>query len=101
MTDVGTLDSGTPYMIMERLEGRIRDGYQYGDYQFTTDARRDSFLHRGICSCYQPVPFDTPLTCTLSPGVNRSTPISCPVAKPSMSSSRTSRSTRIGGRSLR
>ena len=48
--------------IMERLEGRIRDGYQYGDYQFATDSSRDSFLHRGVFSCYQPVPADTPLT---------------------------------------
>src|SRR6185503_9310700 len=29
---------------------------------------------------WKPFPLDTPLTCTLSPGVNRSTPISCPVA---------------------
>jgi FAD/FMN-containing dehydrogenase len=53
---------GETASIMERLEGRIHDGYQYGDYQFTTDAGRDSFLRRGICSCYQPVPADTPLT---------------------------------------
>jgi FAD/FMN-containing dehydrogenase len=48
--------------IMDRLEERIRDGYQYGDYQFATDATRDSFLNRGVFSCYQPVPVDTPLT---------------------------------------
>jgi FAD/FMN-containing dehydrogenase len=48
--------------IIERFEERIRDGYLYGDYQFTTDAGRDSFLARGIFSCYQPVPIDTPLT---------------------------------------
>lgn len=48
--------------VMERLEGRIRDGYLYGDYQFATDSTRDSFLRRGVFSCYQPVPADTPLT---------------------------------------
>jgi FAD/FMN-containing dehydrogenase len=48
--------------VMDRLEERIRDGYQYGDYQFATDATRDSFLRRGVFSCYQPVPDDTPLT---------------------------------------
>jgi FAD/FMN-containing dehydrogenase len=48
--------------IMERFEERIRDEYQYGDYQFATDATRDSFLHRGVFSCYQPVAPDTPLT---------------------------------------
>jgi FAD/FMN-containing dehydrogenase len=48
--------------IMERFGERIRDGYVYGDFQFTTDSSRDSFLRRGIFSCYQPVPPDTPLT---------------------------------------
>jgi FAD/FMN-containing dehydrogenase len=48
--------------IADRFEERIRDGYQYGDYQFTTDSSRDGFLRRGVFSCYQPVPSDTPLT---------------------------------------
>jgi FAD/FMN-containing dehydrogenase len=48
--------------IMQRFEERIRDGYLYGDYQFATDADRDSFLRRGVFSCYQPVPVETPLT---------------------------------------
>jgi len=48
--------------IADRFEERIRDGYQYGDYQFATDSTRDSFLRRGVFSCYQPVPDDTPLT---------------------------------------
>lgn len=48
--------------VIERFEQRIRDGYLYGDYQFATDAARDSFLARGIFSTYQPVADDTPLT---------------------------------------
>ena len=48
--------------IIERFEERIRDGFLYGDYQFATDAARDSFLARGVFSCYQPVPNETPLT---------------------------------------
>ena len=48
--------------IIDRFEERIRDGYLYGDYQFATDSTRDSFLGRGVFSCYQPVPPDTPLT---------------------------------------
>ncbi|HTV01186.1 MAG TPA: FAD-binding oxidoreductase, partial [Luteitalea sp.] len=48
--------------IIDRFEARIRAGYLYGDYQFTTDAGRDSFLRRGIFSTYQPVADDTPLT---------------------------------------
>jgi FAD/FMN-containing dehydrogenase len=48
--------------IMERFGARIRDGYLYGDYQYATDATRDSFLRRGVFSCYQPVAPETPLT---------------------------------------
>jgi FAD/FMN-containing dehydrogenase len=48
--------------IAERFEERIGDGYLYGDYQFATDSSRDSFLGRGVFSCYQPVPPDTPVT---------------------------------------
>jgi FAD/FMN-containing dehydrogenase len=48
--------------IAERFEERIREGYVYGDYQFATDSTRDSFLRRGVFSCYQPVGSDTPLT---------------------------------------
>lgn len=48
--------------IMTRMDERIRDGYLYGDFQFTTDAARDSFLRRGIFSSYQPVPPETPIT---------------------------------------
>ena len=48
--------------IMDRFEQRIRDGYLYGDFQFATDDTRDSFLRRGVFSCYRPVPPATPLT---------------------------------------
>ena len=48
--------------IMDRFEQRIRDGYLYGDFQFATDDTRDSFLRRGVFSCYRPVPPTTPLT---------------------------------------
>jgi len=48
--------------IAEQFEERIRDGYLYGDYQFATASERESFLWRGVFSCYQPVPADTPLT---------------------------------------
>jgi FAD/FMN-containing dehydrogenase len=48
--------------IMARFADRIRDGYLYGDYQFATDSSRESFLRRGVFSCYRPVPLETPLT---------------------------------------
>jgi FAD/FMN-containing dehydrogenase len=53
---------GETITIADRFEERIHDGYLYGDYQFATDASRDSFLGRGVFSCYAPVPDDTPLT---------------------------------------
>lgn len=56
------VEVGETGSIMDRFEQRIRDGYLYGDYQFATDETRDSFLARGVFSCYQPVPPDTPLT---------------------------------------
>lgn len=48
--------------IMQSFEQRIADGYLYGDFQFATDSTRDSFLRRGVFSCYRPVDAGTPLT---------------------------------------
>jgi len=48
--------------IPDGFERRIADGYQYGDFQFATDSNRESFLRRGVFSCYLPVPMDTPMT---------------------------------------
>jgi FAD/FMN-containing dehydrogenase len=53
---------GNTDTIMDRFEDRIRDGYLYGDFQFATDSTRDSFLRRGVFSCYRPVDPATPLT---------------------------------------
>jgi len=38
-----------------RFQGRIDDGFLYGDFQFCTDPDADGFLSRGVFSCYQPV----------------------------------------------
>ena len=40
---------------------RMGEGYLYGDFQFAIDPASPDFLHGGICSCYRPVPDDTPL----------------------------------------
>jgi FAD/FMN-containing dehydrogenase len=48
--------------IMSRFDDRIAGGYLYGDFQFATDSDRDSFLRRGVFSCYAPVAGDVPLT---------------------------------------
>lgn len=43
------------------FERRIAEGYLYGDWQFSIDRAADDFLRLGICSCYRPVPDDTPI----------------------------------------
>ena len=46
----------------ELFASRIREGYLYGDFQFATDSKRDSFLRDGLFPSYRPVPDSTPLT---------------------------------------
>jgi len=41
--------------------GRIRDGFLYGDFQYSIDESSDGFLRRGVFSCYRPVPDSTPI----------------------------------------
>jgi FAD/FMN-containing dehydrogenase len=41
--------------VMARFRERIDAGYEYGDFQFSTDATSDGFLRQGILSCYRPV----------------------------------------------
>ena len=48
--------------IIRSFEQRIADGYLYGDFQFATASERESFLRRGVFSCYRPVDPSTPLT---------------------------------------
>jgi FAD/FMN-containing dehydrogenase len=48
--------------IPRAFEHRIADGYLYGDFQFATDSRRESFLSDGVFSCYRPVDPSTQIT---------------------------------------
>jgi FAD/FMN-containing dehydrogenase len=48
--------------VMPSFGQRIAQGYLYGDFQYATESLLDSFLRRGVFSCYRPVPDDTPLT---------------------------------------
>ena len=41
--------------------GRIRDGFLYGDFQYSIDDSSDGFLRRGVFSCYRPVADSTPI----------------------------------------
>jgi len=40
---------------------RIRDGFLYGDFQYSIDDSSDGFLRRGVFSCYRPVADSTPI----------------------------------------
>ncbi|HEU0303999.1 MAG TPA: FAD-binding oxidoreductase [Gaiellaceae bacterium] len=56
LVEVITIDE-----LANGFEGRIRDGFLYGDFQFATDAGSDDFLRRGVFSCYRPVEHEGPL----------------------------------------
>jgi FAD/FMN-containing dehydrogenase len=46
--------------IIDAFDGRIRAGYLYGDFQFSTSLSDPEFLSRGVFSCYRPVESGTP-----------------------------------------
>jgi FAD/FMN-containing dehydrogenase len=48
--------------LMAHLSDRIASGFLYGDFQFAIDDRDETFLKRGVCSCYEPVDAGTPRT---------------------------------------
>lgn len=50
--------------VMQAFDARIADGYLYGDFQFAIDAQSDTFLRKGVFSCYRPVSDDTPIPAT-------------------------------------
>jgi FAD/FMN-containing dehydrogenase len=41
--------------LVQRLDRRIAEGYEFGDFQFAIDPSSPGFLNVGICSCYRPV----------------------------------------------
>jgi FAD/FMN-containing dehydrogenase len=47
--------------VMDAFNERIRAGYLYGDFQFSTAPEDPQFLARGVFSCYRPVEQDTPI----------------------------------------
>ncbi|HEY2109461.1 MAG TPA: FAD-binding oxidoreductase [Candidatus Acidoferrales bacterium] len=44
--------------LIAAFEKRIADGFEYGDFQFSIERASDDFLHKGVFSCYRPVPID-------------------------------------------
>jgi FAD/FMN-containing dehydrogenase len=47
--------------VASAFQDRIESGYLYGDFQFSTAPEDSHFMQRGVFSCYQPVPPDTPI----------------------------------------
>jgi FAD/FMN-containing dehydrogenase len=47
--------------LMAAFEKRIADEFLYGDFQFSIERDSDDFLHKGVFSCYRPVPMETPI----------------------------------------
>ena len=47
--------------LIAAFEKRLADGFQYGDFQFSIERDSEDFLHKGVFSCYRPVPAETPI----------------------------------------
>jgi FAD/FMN-containing dehydrogenase len=47
--------------LIAAFDKRIGDGFLYGDFQFSIERASEDFLHKGVFSCYRPVPMDTPM----------------------------------------
>ena len=47
--------------LPDLFETRIRDGFEYGDFQFATDPESAEFMHTGVFACYRPVEGDGPM----------------------------------------
>lgn len=56
VVEIGRMDG-----LMDAFDERIRDGFLYGDFQFSIDESADDFLDRGVFSCYRPVDPETPI----------------------------------------
>lgn len=48
--------------LSNAFKDRIRDGYVYGDFQYSIDERSDGFLNRGVFSCYKLAPNTTAIS---------------------------------------
>ena len=47
--------------LIPAFDKRISDGFLYGDFQFSIQHDSEDFLHKGVFSCYRPVPMDAPI----------------------------------------
>jgi FAD/FMN-containing dehydrogenase len=56
LVEIRTVDD-----LMTAFDKRVSDGFQYGDFQFSIERDSEDFLHKGVFSCYRPVPMKTPI----------------------------------------
>lgn len=47
--------------LIPAIDGRVADGFTYGDFQFAIDPDSNDFLRGGVFSCYRPVDVNTPI----------------------------------------
>jgi FAD/FMN-containing dehydrogenase len=47
--------------LIPTFDKRIADGFQYGDFQFSIEHASEDFLHKGVFSCYRPIPMNAPM----------------------------------------
>lgn len=47
--------------LLDRVEHRLGEGYQFGDCQYSTDFSDLTATHQGVFSCYRPVADNTPV----------------------------------------
>ncbi|MEX0702554.1 MAG: FAD-binding oxidoreductase [Planctomycetales bacterium] len=47
--------------LLGRVEERVRDGFTFGDCQYSIDLATEAEAHPGVFSCYRPIAADTPI----------------------------------------
>ncbi|MFM9874118.1 MAG: FAD-dependent oxidoreductase [Fimbriimonadaceae bacterium] len=47
--------------LMSAIDDKVKEGYEYGDFQFAIDAKSEDFLDNGVFACYLPVSDETPI----------------------------------------
>jgi hypothetical protein len=57
LVEIGTADD-----LTAAFDKRVSAGFQYGDFQFSIERDSEDFLHKGVFSCYRPVPMETPIS---------------------------------------
>ena len=57
LVEIRTVDD-----LTAAFDKRVSVGFQYGDFQFSIERDSEDFLHKGVFSCYRPVPMETPIS---------------------------------------